>query len=141
MRQKLMATLLLLLAPTDAAACAVDVTPVAFGAVELTRITRANGRIRLDCPVSTTVEVAIGGATAGRLRALLGPGGRVIWYQLAADPGFHRPWGDGTNGGQPVQVTVNAGETQALTIYGVVPAQPGVPPGDYVDQLVVTVTY
>lgn len=132
---------LLLAHALPAGACTVDIRPLAFGIVDLSRINRNQGEIRLLCETTTIVEVAISGTVSGNLRPLLGPQGRTIWYQIAADAGFRRPWGDGGAGGDPVRVAVNGGTRTTLVVYGVVPAQPGVPEGEYADQLVVTVTY
>lgn len=144
MRNPLIPAALLVLLPAaapPARACTVDIRPLAFGIVDLSRINRNQGEIRLLCETTTIAEVAISGTVSGGLRPLQGPQGRTIWYQIAADSGFRRPWGDGGAGGDPVRVAVNGGTRTTLTVYGVVPAQPGVPEGDYTDQLVVTVTY
>lgn len=130
-----------LLAATPARACTVDVSPLEFGIVELQRISRGTGRIVLECASTVVVEIALSGNTSGGLRSMVGPGGAVIRYLVASDSGFRRPWGDGGAAGQPVRVAVHAGQEARLTIYGVVPAQPSVPEGDYADQLVLTVTY
>lgn len=137
----LLALFVALRVTVDARACTVDVSPVSFGTVDLDRINRSNGRIDLECPVDTTAEIAISGQSVGSLRAMSGPGGHLLYYQLAADSGFRRLWGDGGSSGDPVRVGLYAGQRVRVPVYGVVPAQPGVPEGDYSDQLVVTITY
>lgn len=122
-------------------ACTVDIRPLAFGSVDLSRINRSRGEIQLLCDTTTVVEVAISGPVSRGLRPLYGPQGHIVWYQIAADTGFRRLWGDGGAGGDPLSVAVNGGVRTTLVVYGVIPAQPGVPEGHYADHLVVTVSY
>lgn len=131
----------LVLLSVPAGACSIDIRPLAFGSVDLSRITRSHGEIELLCDTTTTVEVAISGSVSHGWRQLVGPQGRTIAYQIAADSGFRRPWGDGGDAGDPLSVAVNGGIRTKLVVYGVIPAQPSVPEGHYSDQLVVTVTY
>lgn len=129
------------LATSPAAACTVDVTPLDFGVVDVRKITPTTGRIDLECETTTVADIALSGSVSGGFRSLVGPGGKVIRYLIASDSGFRRPWGDGGATGEPVRVAVHGGQRTRVPVYGLIPAQPGVPEGDYTDHLVVTVTY
>ena len=51
------------------------------------------------------------------------------------------PWGDGQAIGGPVAGRSDGRTPARLTIYGLVPRQPGTPAGDYADSLVVTLSF
>ncbi len=121
------------------AACIVDARPVSFGTVDVSRVTFSTGRIEILCDEAVTVAVALSGE--GGQRAMIGPGERRLVYELYTDATYRRIWGDGQGRGVPVQAAVAAGERRRLTVYGVVPAQPGVPAGRYAAQLVISVTF
>ncbi len=121
------------------AACTLDAQPVNFGVVEVTRVSFSTGRIDIVCDETVAVSVALAGN--GGQRAMVGPSGARLVYELFTDATYRRVWGDGQGRGVPVQTTVAAGERRRLTVYGVVPAQPGVPPGQYSSQLVINITF
>ncbi len=140
LRGGLLAAGLGLLAIPAHAACTVDARPVSFGAVDVARVTFSTGHIDVFCDEATIVSVALTG-TAGGQRAMTGPGGSRLVYELFTDATYRRVWGDGQGNGSPVQASVAAGGRQRLTVYGVVPAQPGVPAGQYAGQLVIAITF
>jgi spore coat protein U-like protein len=72
---------------------------------------------------------------------MTGPGGATLDYRLFSDSGWSIPWGDGLAEGQPVAAGSDGQNPQCLTIYGAMPAQSGVPPGEYVDSVEVTLTF
>ncbi len=129
----------LLVVPPLHAACTVDARPVDFGAVDVTRVTFSTGRIDVACDVAVAIAVTL--SDGGAQRAMLGPGGARLVYELYTDATYRRVWGDGQGRGTPVQATVAAGESLRLNVYGVVPAQPSVPEGRYTAQLVISVTF
>lgn len=121
-----------------AAGCRVDVRPVAFGTIDLTRRSFGTGEVVVRCDRPTRFEVAIQG---GAERELVAPGGGRLRYRLFADPAHSRPWGDGGRSGGTVEAGNDGRRPTRLTIYGVIPRQPGVAEGRYVDQLQVTLRY
>ncbi len=122
------------------AACVVDARPVTFGVVDVSRVTFSTGRIEILCEEAVTVAIALS-STAGGQRRMIGPGDRGLVYELYTDATYRQVWGDGRGRGVPVQAAVAAGERRRLTVYGVVPAQPGVPAGRYAAQLVISITF
>lgn len=135
----LLATSLAALAAAPAgAACDVDSNPVAFGTVDPTQRTTGNGRILVTCDTPTSFTVALS-APSGT-RRMDGPGSATLAYELYQDSGRSTPWGDG--GSRPTRSgSAPADERVALTIHGVIPSQTGVTPGEYLDQLQVTLTF
>jgi spore coat protein U-like protein len=70
-----------------------------------------------------------------------GPGRQPLAYLLFADPGHTIPWGDGQAIGPPRGGRAEGGKPARLTVHGLVPPQPGTPPGSYADSLQVTLTF
>jgi len=132
--------ILLLPAPLQAG-CTVDVRPLAFGVVDLGSINHARGTIVIQCDVETDVSVALTSGFGGSQRAMVGPNGARLVYEIFSSLQTLQVWGDGNGYGEPVQVHLQAGERRTLTAYGVVPAQPSVPEGTYSDQLIVVLTF
>lgn len=133
-----LASALSLAAGPAAAACRVDVRPVAFGTIDLARKSFGKGEVVVRCERPTRFEVAILG---GAERELVGAKGDRLRYRLFADPAHSRPWGDGGRSGATVEAGNDGRRPTRLTIYGVIPRQPGVAEGQYVDQLQVTLRY
>ncbi len=124
------------------AACTVDVVPLDFGTVRLDSITWSRGRVVVSCDAAATVTVALSpGAGSYAMRAMVGPRGARLFYQIYTDQRTYRIWGDGSGGSSTVGATVPAGGRVELTLYGMVPAQPTVPEGSYADSLTVTITF
>ncbi len=136
-----LAVLLGLVAAPARAACTVDVTPLAFGTVRLDTITWSRGRIVVRCDTAASVTIALSpGFGTYALREMVGPRGRLR-YQIYTDQRSYRVWGDGSGGSVTVTVSVPAGGRVELPLYGMVPAQTGVPEGSYSDSLTVTVSF
>lgn len=121
-----------------AATCRVDVRPVAFGTIDLDRKSHGKGEVVVRCERPAVFEVAIQG---GAERELVAPSGARLRYRLYADPGHRRPWGDGGRTGATVRATSDGRRPVRLTVYGLIPRQPGRAEGQYVDQLAVTLRY
>lgn len=118
--------------------CRVDVRPVAFGTIDLARKSFGKGEVVVRCERPTRFEVAILG---GAERELVGANGGRLRYRLFADPAHSRPWGDGGRSGATVSARNDGRRPTRLTVYGVIPRQPGAPEGRYVDQLQVSLRY
>lgn len=127
-------------APPALAACSVDTDPVAFGEIDVTRTSTGTGTVVVRCDTDTSFAVGIspGGSDPRRMS---GPQGSELEYHLFADAGYSIPWGDGQAIGQPRSGRNDGVGATRLTIYGVVPRQPGVLPGAYTDGLQVTLTF
>ena len=141
---RLAAAILLTVAPLGpaAASCSVEANPVAFGTIDVLRQERGTGEIVVRCDEPTEFRVGLspgGGGSEGRRMA--GPDGARLDYSLFADAGYSIPWGDGQAIGNS-RTGVSDGEgPQRLTVYGIIPAQPGAIPGEYTDSLQVTLSF
>lgn len=104
----------------------------------------AESAIAVTCTTDTDYQLGLdAGQTAGatiNTRAMTGPGGAAITYQLFQDAGRTTIWGN-TPGTDTVSGTGN-GMSQNHIVYGRVPGgQAGPPPGAYTDVITATVTY
>ncbi len=126
-----------------AAACSVEASPVAFGTIDVLALSRGTGEVVVRCDEPTAFSVGISPGTGGAEgRSMAGPDREALAYALFADAGYSIPWGDGQAIGPPRdgQSGGNGGPTR-LTIHGLVPRQPGTPPGSYADTLQVTLGF
>ena len=140
MRPALLALLLLAAVPGAArAACQINANAVAFGAVRPGQQASGTGRLVIACDRATQMQVGI--AAAGSTRYMRGPGNSKLAYDLFQDAGHRTRWGSGKADGSLRPAAADAGRNTALTVYGVIPKQPGVPPGTYVDDLTVSVDF
>ena len=122
--------------------CSVELSPVTFGVVDTTQRSRGTGEVVLRCDDPAAFEVAIAaGSAVGGTRRMDGPSGSRLDYRLFSDSGRSVPWGDGGSTGGPVSGSSDGAAQTRLTIYGEVPAQPGVVAGEYLDSLQVTLSF
>lgn len=147
MHSKLTAVLLWasLLVPAAARAdsCNVTVKPVNFGTyAPLSASARdITGTVTLTCSshaggavVSLNAGMRGGGSFTTRA---MSNGMSRLSYQLYADAARSRIWGDGTGG----SVTMAAGQSSPVTIYGRIPARQPVSAGAYGDTVLVTILF
>lgn len=127
-------------AGTVRADCHVSLDGVAFGVVDLERASAGTGRIVVDCDRAATFEVGIA-SRAGGPRRMRGPGGSDLVYELYQDAARKIRWGDGDGNGSARAGSAEAGKKTTLTIYGVIPRQGGVRPGEYADSVQVTLLF
>ena len=140
MRPALLAILLLATAPGAArAACQINANAVAFGAVRPGLQASGTGRLVVTCDRATQMQVGI--AAASGTRTMRGPGNAKLAYDLFQDSAHRTRWGSGKADGSARPAAAAAGRSSTLTVYGVIPKQPGVPPGTYVDDLTVSVDF
>lgn len=123
------------------AECSVELAPVTFGTVDTRENSRGTGEVVVRCDAASGFEVAISGAGSGGARRMVGPSGSRLDYRLYADAARAVPWGDGGSLGAPVVATSDGNSPRRLTIYGEIPAQSGVPAGEYLDSLQVTLAF
>ncbi|EEA03847.1 Spore coat U domain protein [Burkholderia sp. H160] len=123
-------------------ACWVAATDIDFGAVIPPQNQLSEtGNIRVQCAPGTTWSVGLDNGLNfdGTMRRMSGTGG-FVRYQLYQDSSTTQVWGN--DDASKVQGTTDiAGDTASLTVYGLVPAQPDLAVGDYVDTIVVTLYY
>ena len=126
--------------------CTVVAADIDFGTrAGLTTAVNANGGLDVTCTSGRPYTIALNaGSTAGNTIAvrkmnLNGAGAGVVRYQLYRDAGPTNVWGDGTTG--VVYSGTGSGTSQAIPVYGQVPAQAAQPPGTYLDTIRATITY
>lgn len=122
-----------------AAGCAVEGRGVEFGDVQAARRTLGTGEVRVRCDAPGRFEVGLGGGSGGR--ELRGPDGARLRYGLYQDPGRNVGWGDGGPAGPTRVASTDDRGAADLFVYGLIPVQPGVPPGTYDDQLQIILVF
>lgn len=122
--------------------CWVAATDIDFGPTGPPQsVLREQGNIRVQCAPGAVWRVGLdnGQNFDGSMRRMAGAGG-FVRYQLYLDAANTQVWGnDDTN--MAAGTTDAAGNTASLTVYGMVPAQPDLAVGNYIDTIVVTLYY
>ncbi len=159
LRAALLMLLMLLLTSASPAhaqvACAASASSVDFGTYDVLahNPTLSNGSVQVRCTNSSnnqravpfTVHLSPGSAQSfGRPREARN-GGEALRYQLFDSPARRDVVGDGTAGTVALSGVVllapQLPQTTSLTVFGVMPPRQDVPPGNFVDSLVVTVLW
>lgn len=136
--------LAVLLAPAVAtAACTVSAESIAFGTVTVDRMNFARGYVRVSCDLAADVRISISPGSSGDYawRHMVGPKGTRLLYQIYTNQQTYDIWGDGRGGTATVGGHLEPGEEREFPMHGFMPAQPGVPEGDYADSLTVTLEF
>jgi spore coat protein U-like protein len=142
--------LLALAGNAQAASCELALSDLAFGAFALTGDDiESSATITVNCTddgglPAVTYDIGISPGLGGSFaqRAMLGPG--TLEYNLYQDASRTLVWGDGTDGTTTVagSLLVPTLTSATHTAFGRIPgSQPGVVPGTYSDQLLITLTY
>lgn len=135
--------------------CTVTATSIAFGIYNPlnTAATTSTGNLRVICSgsgtgsVSMSVGVTLSAGLSGSFATRkMFSGLNALNYNIFWSTAYSQVMGDGSGGsfaGSAGPFTVFAGGTSTATgtMYGRVPAQQDVAPGNYVDTILVTVTY
>jgi spore coat protein U-like protein len=122
------------------ASCQVSASGMSFGQVSPNGRTDTTGQVRVECDRPQSYELGV--ATAGNgERHMHGPGGATLRYQMFIDKAHSLPWGDGSSGGSALGNASDGTNADRFTIYGIIPAQPSAPPGDYVDAPLLTLSF
>lgn len=132
------------LVPAAASAgCTVSAEGIAFGTVTVDRLNFARGHVRVSCDTEADVRISISPGSSGDYawRHMVGPRGVRLLYQIYTNQQTYDIWGDGAGGTATVGGRVAAGEEREFPMHGFLPAQPGVPEGDYADSLTVTLEF
>lgn len=121
------------------------VTPLNFGTLSSTSTrsaTRSTATLSARCPAGTAFALGMSSGThaSGTQRQVCNSEGQCLRYGLWQDAAATRRWGDRSSG-DALNVSNTDGGTQSYTIYGEVPAQPLTGTGEFIDDVIVTLTY
>lgn len=123
-----------------AAACTVSATPLAFGSIDPLsgESTESVGSLTVECPESTAYALSVTPGTGTYSQRLMSAGELTLAYNLYIDQEHSIIFGDGTG---DTRVMNGEGQVTEHVVYGKVPNQPRAYPGNYTDDIVVTVSY
>lgn len=142
--------------PGLAATCTVAATPLAYGGYDplYASPVQVNATVTVSClvvvgplnPIGYSVALGTSATTGTMARAMAGPLGARLQYNLYTSAGYSTVWGDGSGGTQTVAgsvtpLSLGAGVSRNHVISGNVPALQSVRVGAYADSIVVTVDY
>jgi spore coat protein U-like protein len=124
--------------------CNISATNLNFGATGLlSHALNATASITAQCTNGDAYRIALNGGTTANVAArqmTRSGGGGAVNYQLYVDAGLTTTWGDGTAGTTQATGT-GTGNSQVLTVHGVVPAQTTPAPGTYTDTITATISF
>ncbi|MCA8301068.1 spore coat U domain-containing protein [Burkholderia seminalis] len=124
--------------------CNISATNVNFGTASvLSGALAATGSITAQCTNGDAWKIALNGGGSGNVTARQmqrSGGGGAINYGLYTDAAHSVTWGDDT-GGSATVTGVGTGTSQAVTVYGAVPAQTTPAPGNYSDTITATISF
>lgn len=133
-------------APALAKGCTVNsTTSVSFSAYDVfgsTNDLSTGGAVVIVCDKSQSAVISLttGGSGSFAPRAMSGPGGATLDYNLYTTAGLTTVWGDGTAGTATVSGTVSTTNV-SFTIYGMIPKnQYTAVAGTYTDSITVSVS-
>lgn len=130
---------------TNDKACNIQTSDLDFGNLTtLDAAHSATSSIGVTCtsglPYNIGLSNGSGGGTGPTTRHMTNPSTtQVITYGIYRDAGHSQPWGS-TVGSNTV-ASSGTGLTQNFTAYGLIPAQTQPPAGQYIDTIIVTVSY
>lgn len=127
--------------------CAVSTSPIAFGNVDVTSGSNVDGTggISVTCTSGTawaaSADAGLGTGASLATRKMANAS-NLLNYALYTNSARTTVWGDGAEGATATLSDTGSGAAQSKTIYGRVPSgQTGLPAGEYLDTVTVTVTY
>jgi spore coat protein U domain-containing protein, fimbrial subunit CupE1/2/3/6 len=124
--------------PAIGATCTVQSAGLVFGAYDSLSPAALDGvgDINVNCDAETSFTVGLGAGSGTGARQMQ-KGASALAYNLYTDASRTFVWGDGA-----AQNAVSAtGTTVVLPVYGRIAAHQNVPAGEYVDTIVITVSY
>jgi spore coat protein U-like protein len=126
---------------TAPATCAASAGALGFGNYTGV-VVQAQATLTTTCSLSTPYTIALaGGSNLNGVQRQMSDGlSHYIPYFLYSNSSRTTSWGDGTALGATVAGT-GTGVAQSLTVYGSTGAQSALPPGNYSDSVVMTVSY
>jgi len=129
----------------EAATCAARATGVIFDAYDPLNGHSNDtgvGSVEVECDSAANYTIAldrgINPGPAGE-RRMTGPGGKPLSYNLYTDVGFYLVWGDGSSGAS--NTVAGSAARSSFPVYGRIPADQQVSPGNYSDRVVVTISF
>lgn len=129
--------------PDPGGACTVSAGSVAFGVYDSFSSAHldSTGTIALTCAVRRVVTISLGPGQSGAFapRAMSGPGGATLQYNLYSDASRAVVWGDGSAGTATGPFDTDRG--RQVPIFARVFAGQDVPAGEYSDTIVVTIEF
>lgn len=127
---------------TVQATCLISATSLAFNTYTGVA-SNSTSTVSVTCTNTTTYNVGLSAGTASgatvTTRKMTGPSSALLSYAMYQDSARSTNWGN-TVGTDTVSGTGN-GSSQAITVYGSVPAGQYVAPGSYADTITATITY
>jgi len=125
-------------------ACSVTASDMGFGAYDPLSATNTDATTTLGvtCTLTTTYDVGLDAGTgtgATTTVRVMEFGANTLNYAMYQETGRTTIWGE--NVGVDTVSGTGTGSSQALTIYGRIPALQSVTPGAYADLITVTVTF
>lgn len=125
----------------SSAICSVSTRNINFGSYDVfnNSSTESTGNIIVSCDSSAgyTISLSTGGGTF--LNRVLSFGSYLLNYNLYIDPARSNVWGDGSGGTLMVSsVTLT---TSNHIVYGRIPARQNAFPGNYMDNVNVTISF
>ncbi|MCK5041171.1 MAG: spore coat U domain-containing protein [Sphingomonadales bacterium] len=129
---------------TVGATCSVSASDIGFGSYDQLSATNTDSTTTLNvtCTSTTTYEVGLDAGTgtgATTTVRVMEFGANTLNYAMYQDSGHTTNWGD--NAGVDTVSGTGTGSSQALTVYGRIPALQSIAPGSYTDLITVTVTF
>ncbi len=136
--------------------CTTIATPTVFGVYDTLYASPVliNSTITVACtvtlaalnPIPYTISLSTSGTSNTMARAMAGPLGSLLQYNLFTSASYATVWGNGTAGTQTVAGSVTPLSLASLvqqnhTVYGRIPALQTVRVGVYLDSITVTVDY
>jgi spore coat protein U-like protein len=138
------AAVLFFQAPASATCRVENVTPLTFGQYTSGSAMHVDsvGQLDVSCTAMTQVRIHMGRGASGRLspRAMRGARGTLA-YGLFLDAAHTAAWGDGSEGTVPFSTVVPAGQVSRIPVFARIFGRQGVPAGQYVDQITVTIIF
>lgn len=122
------------------ASCTLTGATLAFGTYTATASgpTESNADISYNCTPGMNITLSLDGGGGGDVqnRAMAGPAGASLPYQLYKDDSGAAVWGVGATDGLTVPDT--PGGQQSVTVYGQIPAGQQAAAGAYADTVLIT---
>lgn len=132
--------LFLLVFPAGAASCSVSTPGLAFGNYDRFALAPLDSAadLMVTCDVAATYSVALSSGGGSFSNRRLSGRAAVLFYNLYVDVPRVTVWGDGSSATSLVSGNATPGRH---TVYARVPARQNVGVGQYLDNVVVTVSY
>jgi spore coat protein U-like protein len=126
---------------TEPVACAISANPLNFG-IYIGVALSATATLAVTCTSTTPYYVNLDNGMQSKCcwsNQMIGPGGKLLNYQLFQDAARTNPWWNTVN--VDGQAGTGTGANQSLTVYGLTFGGQMVTPGAYADTVVVKITY